>query len=111
MKKLFLALPLLLASCATAPQTAAVVTPVVLPPEYVREIQVVCVNANLLLSAAARPGNPKVILDTAADAEAYCKQLGTGVVPPTTDHNTKGWLSKTAAALPGLLQAASAFIK
>lgn len=111
MKKLVLALPLLLAACVSAPQMAAIATPAVVPHEYVKEIQVICMNSGPLLSAAAHPGNAKIVVETAIDAAAYCGQLTAGVVPPTTDTNTKSWLTKVTAALPGLLQVAGALIK
>lgn len=50
-----------------------------------------CTLAGPTLNSLAQSGDPK-IAQTAVFPAAYCQQLATGVVPPTTDSNTATWL-------------------
>lgn len=113
MKKLAIALCFALSACAgqSAPQVAAIATPYILPVEQVRDIQVMCVHTGEVLEAAARPTNPEIVVRTAEDAAAYCRQLLAGRVPPTTDRNTKNWLSRVLDALPAVTQAAGILLR
>lgn len=93
MKKLILISLLALTSCS-APQVAATVTPVILPPAQMATVQQTCQIAGPLLNVAADPSLPAKVSETATFGATYCNQLNAGTVPPTTDANTPSWLTK-----------------
>lgn len=95
-------LPLALASCGV-PQIAAVGTRAALSPETVSTLNSICRRGDQLIAIAASPAMPAQVREIGAFVGAYCGQLLTGSVPPTTDSNTVGWLEANLGALRGLL--------
>lgn len=100
-----------LASCSggnLAP-VAASLTPAVLSPGQLAQVQTLCQAAQPALNIAASPSMPAQLKETAVYPQAYCSQLLAGTVPPTTDANTPSWLpqvinaTKIAAQVAGVV--------
>lgn len=85
-------LPLTLGSCGNLAPIAASLTPAVLSPAQVTQLQQTCQVAGPLLNVAAQPNMPATVSETATYGDAYCRQLLAGALPPTTDANTPSWL-------------------
>lgn len=97
-----LACCLALAACSGM-QLAATATKTALPADQVARLQGICTKAQPLLDVVVAIPSAK---DYAIDAQAYCKELNAGVVPPTTDTNTLSWLPsviKVAAQVAGFV--------
>ena len=89
-----------LAACAVSSPSASSAGTAVLPPAQAAQVQQMCAATAPALAAATSSASPSEVSAVAVYPAAYCSQLAsTGVMPSTTTSGTPAWLTTTITAV------------